>query len=176
MSRMRQVPVMDITLREKVMSRNLPSVPARSSMQPYRPRPRKMPLTKLRLSDTPALLSSGCSSVRELCSNVQHITSDLNQLISSIENILPLLTVYMTAIQTRSSDCIAADIPVRHCPEPQTFSNSHPVSEPAAPIHIDPEPSSVPVPPMPRPEDLQQLLDNPLVKNLMQSFMQGNFK
>ena len=179
MSRMRQVPVMDITLREKAMNRNLPNVVAKPVPQNVRPRPKKLPAAKLRLSDAPALLSSGCSSVREFCTGIQHITTDLNQLVSSIENILPLLTVYMTALQTRSIPLDSAipdtpmDMPMRHTFEPQPVQTEK-TSAPSVPDSV---PSAdVPVPPMPGPEDIQQLLDNPLVKNLMNSFMQGNLK
>ena len=92
MSRMRQVPVMDITQREKAMSRNLPVINIRPASPAVCTRAKKTPAAKLRLSDAPALLSSGCHSVKEVCNHIQHITTDLNQLASSVEHMLPLLS------------------------------------------------------------------------------------
>ena len=178
MSRMRQVPVMDVTQREKAMSHTLPNANVRPAAQPFRPRSRKVPPSKLRLSDTPALLSSGCNSVREFCNNVQNITMDLNQLINSVENILPLLTAYITALQTRNqtAEPVTVDTPIEvsapNRPEPEPVHSTQPAPQPARP-----NPSaSVQAPPAPRPEDLQQLLENPLVKNLMANFMKTTAK
>ena len=182
MSRMRQVPVMDVTQKEKAMNRNLPNTTARPAAQSFRPRTRKAAPAKLRLSDTPGLLSSGCSSLREFCNGVQNITVDLNNLIGSVESILPLLNVYITALQTRTAslDSSATEVPIEvtaaERPEPQAVSVSQPAQQPNRP-----DTSSIPAqsstqPQMPRPEDLQQLLENPLVKNLMANFMQNTVK
>jgi hypothetical protein len=52
---------------------------------------------------------------------------------------------------------------------------------PSAPAIIEQE-KAAPVPPVaqtpnvPTPEDIQQLLDNPLIKNILSSFMQNNQK
>lgn len=174
MSRMRQVPVMDVTQREKAMTHTLPNANVRPAAQPFRPRSRKVPSNKLRLSDTPALLSSGCNSVREFCNNVQNITMDLNQLINSVENILPLLTAYITALQTRNqnTDPISVETPI------EVSAPNRPEPEPVHPTQpARPNPSAaVQAPPTPRPEDLQQLLENPLVKNLMANFMKTTAK
>lgn len=176
MSRMRQVPVMDATQRERVISQNLSHPTMRPAAPTCRVRPRKNPVNKFRLSDTPALLSSGCSSVREFCNSVQSITVDLNNLIGSVESILPLLTTYLTALQARNmpADAQAAEPPIDvtapHRVEAQPQQASHPTTAPTTP--------AAPVTPaqpaaMPRPEDIQQLLENPLVKNLLTSFMQN---
>ena len=232
MSRMRQIPVMDAAQRERVISQssphpnpsgqNMPGQPMQtqpsqnqmiaaqgmpnSGMRPVapgcRPRSRKAPANKMRLSDTPALLSTGCSSLREFCNGVQNITADLNNLIGSVESILPLLTTYLSMLQTRTmpEQTMAdtpIDVPVPDRPtEPQTSAAQpmpSPVQHPNASAEANPHPmqqaamsqqtaatpssgaQSVPMQqmPMPRPEDLQQLLENPLVKNLMANFMQG---
>ncbi|MBQ2034713.1 MAG: hypothetical protein II218_02250, partial [Peptococcaceae bacterium] len=75
MSRMRQVPVMDITQREKAMSRNQPVVHTRPAPPAVCYRAKKTTAAKLHLADAPALLSTGCHSVKELCTHVQHITA-----------------------------------------------------------------------------------------------------
>ncbi len=172
MSRMRQVPVMDVTQREKAISQNLSQPAVRPAAPSCRMRPRKAPASRFRLSDTPALLSSGCSSVREFCNSVQSITVDLNNLIGSVESILPLLTTYLTALQARTmpADQPASepiDVPVPERPEPQPAQPQPQTVQPAA---APAAPQSVP---MPRPEDIQQLLENPLVKNLLTSFIQN---
>ena len=232
MSRMRQIPVMDAAQRERVISQasphpnpsgqNTPGQPMQcqasqtqmiaaqgmpnSGMRPVapgcRPRSRKAPASKMRLSDTPALLSTGCSSLREFCNGVQNITADLNNLIGSVESILPLLTTYLSMLQARTmpEQTIAdtpIDVPVPERPAESQTSAAQPVqpamqyhdAQAAQPIHSAQQaamsqpaaatPSSAPQStpmqqmPMPRPEDLQQLLENPLVKNLMANFMQG---
>ena len=185
MSRMRQVPVMDVTQKEKAMNRNLPNASVRPAAQSFRPRARKAAAARLRLSDTPGLLSSGCSSLREFCNGVQNITVDLNNLIGSVESILPLLNVYIAALQTRTAplEPSAAEAPIevtaaeRQEPQaasaPQTVQQPNRPAAPAAPVQSAVQPQT---PPMPRPEDLQQLLENPLVKNLMANFMKNTVK
>lgn len=171
MSRMRQVPVMDITQREKVVSQNTPHPVMRPAAPNCRVRPRKMPVSKFRLSDTPALLSNGCSSVREFCNSVQSITVDLNNLIGSVESILPLVTTYLAAMQTRNMppEHQAAEPPI----DVTAPNRVEPVIEPQRPASA---PAAAPIVPnaMPRPEDIQQLLENPLVKNLLTNFIQGS--
>lgn len=177
MSRMRQVPVMEVTQRERVIDQNLNQHVSHPAMRPAAPscrvRPRKSPVGKFRLSDTPTLLSNGCSSVREFCNSVQSITVDLNNLIGSVESILPLLTTYLTALQARSmpAEPPAAEPPIDvaapnrpETPPQQTVCPAAPTAPAAAPA----QPTA-----MPRPEDIQQLLENPLVKNLLTSFVQN---
>ncbi len=192
MSRMRQVPVMDVTQRERAINQDLlhnqnlthNQNPAHPAMRPTAPtcrvRPRKSPVGKFRLSDTPALMSSGCSSVREFCNSVQSITVDLNNLIGSVESILPLLTTYLTALQARNmpNEPQSAEPPIdvtatNRVEEPQPQPAPHAPAAPTAPAA--PAAAATPVQPsaMPRPEDLQQLLENPLVKNLLTSFIQN---
>jgi hypothetical protein len=120
----------------------------------------------MHLSDAPALLSSGCHSVKELCNHVQHITTDLNQLVNSVEHMLPLLTAYVTAVQTRN-------IMPESLPEPTLKETK--LYRIAPEIPVKPEP---PIQPLmtPSPDDLQQLFNNPLVQNMMQSFMQNHGK
>ena len=173
MSRMRQIPVTDVTLQERVINQNVSHPVMRPAAPNCRVRPRKVPASKFRLSDTPALISNGCSSGREFCNNVQSITVDLNNLIGSVESILPLLTTYLTALQARSMPAeqppAATEPPIEvtavHRPEEQPAAPTAPTAQttaPAAPINT---------PPIPRPEDIQQLLENPLVKNLLNNFM-----
>lgn len=102
MSRMRQIPVTEVTQHERMVSQTMSQPVMRPTANNFRMRSRKNAVNKFRLSDTPALLSNGCSSVREFCNNVQNITADLNHLIGSVENILPLLTTYLAAIQARN--------------------------------------------------------------------------
>lgn len=206
MSRMRQIPIMDATQRERVIKQSNPQPNPMSNQTTlsqmssnnnihsagfsYRPRSRKAPATKFRLSDTPALLSTGCTSLREFCNGIQNITVDLNNLIGSVESILPLLTTYLTTIQARAvpeqpvSD-IPIDVTVSERPlEEQTVHatpsaktthqamQNQTASQSATP-HATIQSSTTQAVPVPRPEDLQQLLENPLVKNLMANFMQG---
>ena len=67
MSRMRQIPVMDITQREKMIQQSQPTgmeyvthPPMQDAGRPVqmncRPRVRKTPVNRFRLSDTPALI------------------------------------------------------------------------------------------------------------------------
>ena len=171
MSRMRQIPVMDITQRERVINQNLSHPVMRPTPPPCRVRPRRGTINKFRLSDTPALISTGCSSVREFCNNVQSITVDLNNLIGSVESILPLLTTYLTALQARS---MPSEQPVMAEPPIDVAASAHteqPIMRPTAPTM--PNAAVASAPPVPKPEDIQQLLENPLVKNLLNSFLQG---
>ena len=164
MSRMRQIPAMDVSQREKMLEHNPSSyvkntrgtVPMcsnpRSMPCTCRPRVKRQPVAKFRLSDAPALISTGCSSVRQLCSNVQNITMDLNNLMGSVESMVPLLNTYLTAMQNRSAA----------------------VTEPEEPIEvIASQPNDTVSTPMPRPEDMKALLENPLVHNLLTNFMQN---
>lgn len=160
MSRMRQIPVMEVTQQEKVIHQNVPH-PATPSCRLRRSR--TMP-AKFRLNDTPTLISNGCSSVREFCNNVQSITVDLNNLIGSVERVLPLLTTYLTALQARN---MTTEPTINEQPPIDVAPASRP--EPEQP----PRPAQTAATPTPRPEDLQQLLENPLVKNLLTSFIQN---
>ncbi len=218
MSRTRQIPVMDITQRERMLHQahpqNEPSATynqppyhpmARPMQSPCRPRAKKSIAAKFRLSDTPSLISNGCSSVRQLCNNVQNITMDLNNLIGSVENMVPLLNTYLAVVQSRNAASEQEleppiDVTVRDCSTgactihehtPQTQSTKEPMmndqtaqqtassaqAQPQQPINNPssniPNGSASMTPPMPRPEDIQQLLENPLVRNLLTGFMQN---
>lgn len=233
MSRMRQIPVMDVTQREKMLQQNQPPGDSGAGQQPvcspqmyhaarpvqvnYRPRTRKLPATKFRLSDTPALISNGCNSVREFCNSVQSITVDLNNLIGSVESMVPLLNTYLAVLQSRNAvqeQCMEPpiDVTAREC-NPQNNAQNNAQSstlnysmkesyakDDTAKEHIpkksaakecamqtnqahmqgqampsQPQHNTSPMsPPMPRPEDIQQLLENPLVQNLLTGFMQNS--
>ena len=160
MSRMRQIPVIDASQRERMLQQNQP--PSMKTVNtPYnvlpkqsccRPHMRKPPAPKFRLSDTPSLIRSGCSSVRQLCNNVQNITVDLNNLMGSVESMVPLLNTYLTMLQSR---------------------NAIPEQEPEPPIEVPQAAPAAISGSMPRPEDIQTLLENPLVRNLLTGFMQS---
>lgn len=173
MSRMRQIPVMDVTQQERVINQTVSHPVMRPAAPNCRVRPRKAPASKFRLSDTPTLISNGCSSVREFCNNVQSITVDLNNLIGSVESILPLLTTYLTALQARNMPAeqptAANEPPIEvtpvHRPEEQPMTPTAPTAQTNTPT------TPMNAPPIPRPEDIQQLLENPLVKNLLNNFM-----
>ena len=165
MSRMRQIPVTEVTQHERMVSQTMSQPVMRPTANNFRMRSRKNAVNKFRLSDTPALLSNGCSSVREFCNNVQNITADLNHLIGSVENILPLLTNYLAAIQARN---LSAEQPSAMEPPIEVSAPERPVQQPQPAAQQQTQAA-----PMPRPEDIQQLLENPLVKNLLTSFMQN---
>ncbi len=182
MSRMRQIPAMDVSQRDKLLEQNQFSgmkntarayPPVYSGGRPVcRSRMRKPPAAKFRLSDAPSLISTGCSSVRQLCSNVQNITMDLNNLMGSVESMVPLLNTYLTVLQNRNV------IPEQELEPPIEVSvKDCPIQQKATPIAKDcTQPSSVApnmAAPMPRPEDMKALLENPLVRNLLTSFMQN---
>ena len=198
MSRTRQIPVMDITQRERMLHQTQPqpepygnySQPpyhpmARPAQAAYRPRTRKSSATRFRLSDTPSLISNGCSTVRQLCNNVQNITMDLNNLIGSVESMVPLLNTYLAVVQNRnttqeSEPEPAIDVTTQEYTAPNCTAQRPPVKEPATTQNTVTNPSQQPIqnmnpatPPMPRPEDIQQLLENPLVRNLLVGFMQN---
>ena len=167
MSRIRQIPVTEVTQHERMISQAMAQPVMRPAANNFRMRSRKNMANRLRLSDTPALLSNGCSSVREFCNNVQNITADLNHLIGSVENILPLLTTYLAAIQARN---LSAEQPSAMEPPIEVTAPERPVQQPQPTAQ---QQTQAPAAPMPRPEDIQQLLENPLVKNLLTSFMQN---
>ena len=169
MSRMRQIPAMDVSQRERILEQNQFSgmrntarayPPVYNNTRPVqagcRPRIRKPPVAKFRLSDAPALISTGCNSVRQLCSNVQNITMDLNNLMGSVESMVPLLNTYLTILQNRNA------IPEQEANPPIEVATK------TCPIQHEeyPAPPSAPTPnmtpPMPRPEDLKALLENPV--------------
>ena len=190
MSRMRQIPVMDITQREKMIQQSQPAgmeyvahPPMQNAGRPVqmncRPRVRKAPVSRFRLSDTPALIAGGCSSVREFCNNVQNITMDLNHLIGSVERIVPLLNTYLSMMQNRSISAEqeleppiemgSDDFRMQCCNEKPLKQNCETYAANTVPI----EPAAAKTAPMPRPEDIQALLENPLVRNLLNGFMQN---
>lgn len=190
MSRMRQIPVMDITQREKLMQQNQstglgnitppaghPSM--HNTMRPaqmnHRARVRKVPAAKFRLSDTPALIAGGCSSVREFCNNVQNITMDLNNLIGSVESMVPLLNTYLTVLQSRSAIAEQELDPPIEVTARESAPANHACTAGQSPF-VQSQPQQNPATmtaPMLRPEDIQNLLENPLVRNLLNGFMQN---
>ncbi len=190
MSRMRQIPVMDITQREKLMQQNQSTglgntaqsaghPPMHNSIRPvqmnHRARVRKAPAAKFRLSDTPALIAGGCSSVREFCNSVQSITMDLNNLIGSVESMVPLLNTYLTLLQSRSAIAEQELEPPIEVSTRESTSTNHGCTagqSSFAPSQPQQSPTSMSTP-MPRPEDIQSLLENPLVRNLLNGFMQN---
>lgn len=195
MSRMRQIPVMDATQREQMLLQNQPSGIGSNPKQPNyhpamynasrptpncRPRMRKLPATKLRLSDTPALISNGCSSVRQLCNNVQSITADLNNLIGSVESMVPLLNTYLTVLQNRNTMQEQELDPPIEVGNQSTVTDVQEQASQSRPQPNIQDTSSAPqnnttsAIPKPRPEDIQQLLENPLVQNLLTGFMQNS--
>ena len=180
MSRMRQIPIMDVSKKEKILQQNQPigrppTVCVPRSMCPNcRPRTRKISATKFRLTDAPALISNGCSSVREFCNSVQHITVDLNQLIGSVENMVPLLNLYLTTMQNRSiaiEDDLEPPIDLPSCEPRKTTVVNQP--EPTCQACHSSQQNHTAINP-PKPEDIQQLLENPLVRNLLNGFIQNN--
>lgn len=114
-------------------------------------------LQKLRQSNTQALITGSCSNMREFCSSIQGITAEINNLLTSVENFLPLINTYLNSVQPRETISIT------------------PPEQPAAAINkMQAEPiATAPTLPKLRPEDIQQLLENPLVKNLLSSFVQN---
>ena len=183
MSRMRQIPAMDVSQREKMLEQNQlsggrthrVSPPVCNTTRPVqgcRPRVRRPPVVKFRLSDAPSLISTGCNSVRQLCNNVQNITMDLNNLMGSVESMVPLLNSYLTVLQSRSTlSEQELDPPI------EVIAKSHPIQH-DIPHSTQPGPQIGTTPttmsgPMPRPEDIQTLLENPFVRNLLSGFMQN---
>ena len=148
MSRMRQVPALDVTQTKTYPNNTI----APSTCQ----RRTNNSAPKFRLSEAPGMISNGCTSLREFCNSIQSITIDLNHLLNSVESLLPLLTAYLATVQNRNN------------------------TQPAPPVieqeKAAPAPQVAQAPNVPGPEDIQQLLDNPLVKNILNSFMQSNQK
>ena len=156
----RQVSAIDITQKEKALELANPirrEVPHFSCSCPRRNN--FSLLQRLRQSSTQALIAGSCSNMREFCTSIQGITAEVNNLLSTIENFLPLLNTYLNANQTRETIAIS---PVNQSKPPY---NSAPTTQPSA--------SATNLPRQPRPEDIQQLLENPLVKNLLSSFVQN---
>ena len=96
--------------------------------------------------------------MREFCSSIQGITAEVNNLLTSIENFLPLINTYLNSIQPRETIAISS-------PETENTAQN---KVPAA--NTGTNPTTLP---KLRPEDIQQLLENPLVKNLLSSFVQN---
>ena len=156
----RQVSAIDITQKEKALE--LPN-PVRREAPHFVcncPRRSNIPfLQRLRQSSTQSFIAGGCSSMREFCSSIQGVTAEVNNLLSTIENILPIINTYLNASQARETIAISP------------ANQPNPISAPIATI-----PNQTPAPTIakqPRPEDIQQLLENPLVKNLLSSFVQN---
>ena len=129
--------------------------------------------------------------MRELCTSVQSVTNDINNLLTSIENILPIITTYLALPAVKEPEPMPVNRPQYNEPAAiattNNFSEPSPLAQEAAshpesaytqpPIAQTAAPQAVPANAMPnnmpklRPEDIQQLLNNPLVKNLMSSIM-----
>lgn len=171
MTRTRQIAAVDSQMRDKALNR--PSPAAYPPYGGYNPRPSL--LYRLRSSNAPRALLSGCGSMREFCSSVQSITNDINNLLVSIENILPIVATYLS-------------LPPAKDPDPAPLSSRPPAMATAEPTETTPmlqSPASNTLPsncpptnpatnnamPKLRPEDIQQLLNNPLVKNLMANIL-----
>ena len=121
---------------------------------------------KLRTTDTQSLISDSCTSMRNFCDSIQLITTELNRLLNSIETILPLL-----------NNCLAQSRETIVLPQ-ETITNLPSASAPSVPNipTQSKEPVSMPTQvqnKQPKPEDVQQLLENPLVKNMLNHFMQN---
>lgn len=195
MSRMRQIPIMDVRQQERMLQQNQSAgtnpggaytpmchPPVCNSVRPVptgcKSRGRRPSAAKFRLSDTPALISTGCSSMRQFCNNVQNITVDLNHLIGSVESMLPLLNTYLSALQNRNASQemsleppieVTAQSPVTKAVPPQHAASA--AAQKPSPETMPPANGAVS---MPRPEDIQALLENPLVHNLLNGFMQNS--
>lgn len=187
MSRMRQIPVMDVTQRERMMQQTQPvretmgmqspmmCHPQSHPIQPVRPRVRKAPMAKFRLSDTPALIAGGCHSVRQLCNSVQNITVDLNNLVGSVESMVPLLNTYVTVLQSRNAIAEQdAEPPIEVSAKESSLQNREPSAAFPPSSGAQSHNSAAANAPVPRPEDIQALLENPLVRNLLNGFMQNS--
>ena len=156
----RQVSAIDITQKERALE------PA----NPIRREPPRFPcycqrrsntslLQRLRQSSTQALITGSCSNMREFCTSIQGITAEVNNILNAIENFLPLLNTYLNTAQTRETISISP----ANLPKQPSETISTPQTSPSSPTF----------PRQPRPEDIQQLLENPLVKNLLSSFVQN---
>jgi len=117
-------------------------------------------LQRLRQSNTQALIADGCSNMRNLCSSIQNITAEVNNLLTSIENFMPLVNTYLTATQARETISVAPS---------STASYSAANKIPTETVGITQNQNIK----QPKPEDIQQLLENPLVKNLLSNFVQN---
>ena len=193
MTRTRQIAAVDSQMREKAMQSpafyNRPGNAAYPQNNGYGTR--QSLLYRLRTSNAPRLLMSSCGSMRELCTSVQSVTNDINNLLTSIENILPIITTYLALPAVKEPEPMPVNRPQYNAPAAiattNNFSEPSPLAQEAAshpesaytqpPIAQTAAPQAVPANAMPnnmpklRPEDIQQLLNNPLVKNLMSSIM-----
>lgn len=185
MSRSRQIPAVDINARERVLNQPHPQ------SQPNKPRPnayhypmqQKRPVNnimqKIRSGNAQSLISGSCSSMRDFCSNVQSITSDINNLLTSIETILPIIGTYLSATQAKETIPIPTSAPAVNEPVKQAYNLSQPkANQPTATAGNNNASNINNTRPdnalkQPRPEDLQQFLENPLVKNVLNNFMQN---
>ena len=194
MTRTRQIAAVDSQMREKMMQS--PAYHNRPGNTAYPPTngyaARQSLLYRLRTSNAPRLLMSSCGSMRELCSSVQSVTSDINNLLASIENILPIITTYLSLPAAKEPDPLPLNRPqyaetAALTADPAQNASSAPPTQQTAPpaetaaistAQAVPAPTANPMPnnampamPKLKPEDIQQLLNNPLVKNLMANIM-----
>ena len=194
MTRTRQIAAVDSQMRDKMMQS--PAYHNRPGTTAYPPNngyaARQSLLYRLRTSNAPRLLMSSCGSMREFCSSVQSVTNDINNLLASIENILPIITTYLSLPTAKEPEPVPLNRPQYAEPaalaaDPAQASSTIPPAQQTAPTieaapiptaQAAPQPTVSPMPnnPLPsmprlRPEDIQQLLTNPLVKNLMANIM-----
>jgi len=157
MSRYKHIAAVDLTRTEKPLTH-----PA------YRRYYHSSFLQKLRTADTQTLISDSCASMRDFCDNVQSITIELNRLLNSIETILPLINACLA--QSRETITLPQENITKISSAPAaSVSNVSAQGKIKEPASIATQAQSK----QPKPEDIQQLLENPLIKNILNNFMQN---
>lgn len=193
MTRARQIAAVDSNMRDKVLQS--PNFRSRPTANGYSNNGYAFPrnnapglLYRLRSTNASHLIMSGCGSMRDFCNNVQTITNDINNLLTSVESILPIVSTYLSLTPAKETIPVTPESPRLNGEVIPATSPSAPQPQPmeqaaASPAQITTRPTqnnniNMAAPPMSpgnmpklRPEDIQQLLNNPLVKNLMTSFM-----
>jgi len=148
MSRSKYIQAIDITQRDRYIT------------QPnYYRKPYTTLWQKIRNGNAQAVFSNGCSSMRSVCDNIQSVACELNQLLNSIEHLLPLLNTYL--LQPKETISITREEPNKVLPPSSVMAESAKTENNSAPKQL-------------RAEDLQQLLENPLVKSLLTGVLQNN--
>ena len=118
--------------------------------------------------------------MRYICVSVQSITNDITNLLNSVESILPIIATYL-ALPPKETISISPEAPrLEPSPQVEAAKAKPPQHQPQAPqtmakenLQTPEQPMQQPAMPRLRPEDLQQLLDNPLIKNLITNFIQN---
>lgn len=174
MTRTRQISAVDATMRNRVLNQtHSPNAQGKQRGYPCNCSHASRGntgglLQKLRSGNTQSLLSGGCSSMREFCDSVQSVTTDLSGLLASIENILPLISTCLSMVQAKDTIPVIASMANAPATLPLTTPNTQLSHQSPKPPATRPESGK-----QPRPEDIQQLLENPMVKNILASFMQN---